>query len=273
MTRRPLAPASITLPAPGSVDLWRLSSSDGMRRPARALYWEWLDTQERARYQASADQGWREQFLTGHGWLREVLARYLGCEPARIALGQGQYGKPELLGQEPPSLHFNLSHTRGLLVLAVAGSPVGVDVEAHQPRDIQALSQRFFSADEQQALSRIAHPWRLACFYRLWTLKEAWVKASGIGIGRQWRQLRIALGGAARERGGRPAWRLASSDFPDGYSLAIAALAPRAISIRTFVDTALAGYGLCRDNLRWLEHHVGNDGTSPMRCINQGVTL
>ncbi|WP_160319871.1 4'-phosphopantetheinyl transferase family protein [Pseudomonas asplenii] len=244
-----------------------------MHRPARARYLQWLGPQEQARYQTCVDLGWREQFLTGHGWLREVLARYLECEPARITLGQGPHGKPRLLGPQEPSLHFNLSHSQGWLVLAVSASPVGVDVEVHQPRDVQALCRRFFSVGEQRALSRTAPSRRLAYFYRLWTLREAWAKATGLGICQHWRQVRIARGHGTRKRSEQACWHLAASDCLDGYSLAVAGWSSRAMRIRTFVDTALAGYGLCRDNPRWLEHHPGDDETGHMRYTNQGVTL
>ncbi|MBG6886130.1 MULTISPECIES: 4'-phosphopantetheinyl transferase family protein [Pseudomonas aeruginosa group] len=269
----PLVPVAMTLPGPGCVDLWRLSTSEGMRRPARAGYLQWLGPQELARYQARADLSWREQFLTGHGWLREVLARYLECEPARITLGRWPHGKPELADPGHSALHFNLSHSQGWLVLAVSASPVGVDVEAHQPRDVQELCRRFFSVGEQRALSRTVHSRRLAHFYRLWTLKEAWAKATGVGICQQWRQVRIARGRGRRVRPGQVCWRLAASDSLDGYSLAVAGLSPRTIRIRTFVDTALAGYGLCRDNPRWLEHHPSDGDAGHMRYTNQGVTL
>ncbi|CRI58566.1 4'-phosphopantetheinyl transferase family protein [Pseudomonas sp. CCOS 191] len=261
------------LATPGSVDLWRLSVAEGRQRVACASYLQWLDHQERTRYQRSTDQGWREQFLIGHGWLREVLARYLECDPARIILGQGRYGKPELLAPKQSSLHFNLSHTQGLLVLAVSRSPVGVDVEAHRYRDVFALCQRFFSEGERRTLSRTTRPRRLACFYRMWTLKEAWVKAAGIGIGWQWRQLRVVRKGTASGLDGPSCWRLAASGSLEGYSIAIAGMSPRAISVRTFVDTALAGFGSSRDNLRWLEYHLDNGNASHMRFINQGVTL
>ncbi|CAI8921580.1 4'-phosphopantetheinyl transferase family protein [Pseudomonas zeae] len=77
------------------------------------------------------------------------------------------------------SVHFNLAHTDGLLVLAVGAGRVGVDVEARQARGTQSLSRRFFSHEERAVL---AGPARDAAFYRLWTLKEAGVKASGKGV-------------------------------------------------------------------------------------------
>lgn len=66
--------------------------------------------------------------------LAEVLSRYLGLEPAEIELERGEHGKPALPG-DPPPLEFNLSHSAGLVLIAVtAGRPVGVDVRRRRSR-------------------------------------------------------------------------------------------------------------------------------------------
>src|SRR5690606_35000212 len=83
---------------------------------------------------------------------------------------------------------FNLSHTRGMAVLAVTrAGEVGVDVESVQRRvELLALSERYFAASEHRRIAQLSGPAQREQFFRVWTLKEAYLKACGLG-------LRIAL--------------------------------------------------------------------------------
>ncbi|WP_339434663.1 4'-phosphopantetheinyl transferase family protein [Pseudomonas orientalis] len=254
--------------APAGVDLWRLPWRGSAPHPRREQYLAWLAEDERARYQGLRTAAARAQYLVGHGWLREVLARYLACEPARIALRYGAAGKPVLAAPKCASVHFNLAHTSGLLVLAVCAGPVGVDVEAHQVRDTHSLSRRFFSHEEQAVLAKLAGPAHDSAFYRLWTLKEAGVKASGRGIGRAWSRRGFACEPSAQEALRPSPWRFAHTASLAGYSIAVAARRGPSLTIRTFIDSALAQSGLCRENLHWLEHYRRSYGTS---LINSNI--
>lgn len=255
-------------PVLAGVDLWRLSWSGSRSHPRREQYLAWLADDERARYQGLGTAIARAQYLVGRGWLREVLARYLACEPARIALSYGAAGKPMLAAPVRAAVHFNLAHTDGLLVLGVCAGPVGVDVESHQARDTQSLSRRFFSHEEQAALAKLAGPAREEAFYRLWTLKEAGAKACGRGIGRVWSRLGFACEPLAQEASGPSPWRFAHTASLAGYSIAVAARRRTSLTIRTFIDSALAQSGPCPENLHWLEHYRRSYGTS---LINSNI--
>lgn len=119
----------------------------------------------------------RRRYLAAHGQLRAILGTYL--DGFRVV--EGKNGKPEL---EPAHLHFNLTHSQGLGACAIAPVPVGIDVEVlHDVPDLERVATTCFSAAEQQELLRTAPDERLAAFLRGWTRKEAYLKATGDGLG------------------------------------------------------------------------------------------
>ncbi len=123
----------------------------------------------------------RNRFIAVRGLLRQTLASYLATSPADLQFETGEFGKPRLACN---SLYFNLSHTKDKLLIAVADFPdIGIDLEIVQPRpSLDKLAERVFSDSELHAWRQIRSEDRLACFYRLWTKKEAFVKAVGRGI-------------------------------------------------------------------------------------------
>lgn len=121
--------------------------------------------------------------------MRQVLGAYLRIEPDRLPIRTAPQGKPYLDGAP---LHFNLSHSRELALLAVsAGAPVGVDLE--HPREFHSserLARRICSDREYASLDNLVagvHPRLL----RLWVRKEAVVKGTGEGLGRPLAQVDV----------------------------------------------------------------------------------
>ncbi|HEX6454973.1 MAG TPA: 4'-phosphopantetheinyl transferase superfamily protein [Solirubrobacterales bacterium] len=114
--------------------------------------------------------------------LRRVLARYLEVEPAAVELEVGEHGKPRLRGAG--GLDFNLSHSGGLALVAVAGCAVGVDIEAIRPdRELAALADRGLPAEDAEAVRTVGPADRPAVFYRAWARHEARLKCIGTGLG------------------------------------------------------------------------------------------
>lgn len=119
----------------------------------------------------------RDQFTVSRGVLRRLLGGYLNLPPERVPLSTEASGKPVLVCG---SLHFNLTHTPGLAVVAVA--PVRVGVDAEKRRDIpdaDGLVRRFFSPAEREAYHALPAERRPDGFYRGWVCKEAVIKAAG----------------------------------------------------------------------------------------------
>lgn len=144
-----------------------------------------LSPDERARagrFLAGRD---RASFAAAHALARGMIAAAAGVAPEALTFTTGPYGKPAIAGPaSASSLSFNLAHTRGLVACAVCrGGDVGVDVEAVrddvQPAD---LARRFFAASECRVLDDTPAPDRPARFTDLWALKEAYIKAVGLGL-------------------------------------------------------------------------------------------
>ncbi len=170
-------------PLSEDVHVWRivLDRSEARIRQLRSVLSD--DEGTRAdRFYAARD---RDHFVVGRGSLRTILGRYLGVSADRLTFKAGPFGKPMLSGEwQDTQLEFNLSHSKGLAVLALAGGRrVGVDIEAVRPiREMDGLVMRFFSTNEQEAFLKVPIERRPAAFFRTWTRKEAYIKAIGTGL-------------------------------------------------------------------------------------------
>ena len=129
----------------------------------------------------------RTLFLLSRAMMRTVLASYLDCAGHEVRFTANQYGKPILLCSAAKSpLHFNLSHSRGAVALAVSrGREVGIDIEERaRVVEFLQLAERFFSVDEARAPAsnccRLDQ--RREAFFAIWTLKESFVKGIGRGL-------------------------------------------------------------------------------------------
>src|SRR4029453_9894215 len=116
------------------------------------------------------------------------LAAYLGCAPDAVRLTLGEHGKPFLDGPflaGARGLEFNVSHSGGGPLVGIArGQALGVDIETlRRRRPVLDLARRFFAAEEASALASLDEAHRQMAFLRLWSCKEAVVKALGSGIG------------------------------------------------------------------------------------------
>lgn len=170
----------------------------------------WLATEERERYQRLVFAEKKHEFLVTRVLARRVLSARLERSPEALAFDLGPYGRPELqqaAGAGSRRLRFNLSNTRGLVACAVAWDrDVGVDVEHMDRRtETSAVADRFFSPDEVGALMRLDVADQRRRFFELWTLKEAYIKARGLGLAIPLESFSFSLG-----HGGPP--RIAFAD-------------------------------------------------------------
>jgi 4'-phosphopantetheinyl transferase len=134
------------------------------------------------RFRFANDRG---RYVRTHGTLRRILARFVRVSPAELAFEYGPQGKPVLARHhhgEP--LHFNLSRSGGLAVVAVTRcGEVGIDVEQVRPLDdVLAIARRMFAPAECAALLALPEAERLPSFLWYWARKEAVVKAIGRGL-------------------------------------------------------------------------------------------
>ena len=167
--------------------LWVCDSAEISDQSLLDRYRQLLDPVELARLERFRFATDRHLFLVSHALLRCVLARSLGREPESLGFECGAHGKPRLSGQDSASaaLAFNLSHSGGQAVVAVqaGAAAIGVDIESHRPeRRFDAIAHRFFSPEEVAALRALQADARSERFFDLWTLKEAYIKARGMGL-------------------------------------------------------------------------------------------
>lgn len=132
--------------------------------------------------------------------LRRLLGTYLGAPFDDIALTDAAHGRPELDGAHRDALRFNWSHSGGRALVAIARSvQPGIDLEhrlRRGARDVLALAQRFFAPREALALGAMPPEQRGLAFLRLWTIKEAALKAEGRGLAYGLHRVVVDLGTA-----------------------------------------------------------------------------
>lgn len=141
-----------------------------------------LSPEERLRHERMAVWDKQTEFLVSRALLRRVLGALLDLPPAAIAFDITEDGKPLLSASLAQSLAFNLAHSEGFVLVAVAeAASVGVDVESIAAYK-SGIARRFFSATEYGWLEQHPPESRAAAFYQLWTIKEACIKALGTGV-------------------------------------------------------------------------------------------
>jgi 4'-phosphopantetheinyl transferase len=186
-----------------------------------------LSQEEKARADRFHFVNDRNRFVAARGLLRELLGKYLHQAPAGLEFSYGEHGKPSLSGGNTSSgLCFNLSHSAGLVVYAIAKERnLGIDVEHVRPESAgEDVAKRYFSAREVSDLQTLPPEVRVEGFFHCWTRKEAYLKATGMG-------LQIPLGSfavslvpekPAQFLGGvEPRWHLAAYHPAEGYVAAV----------------------------------------------------
>ncbi|HKV16303.1 MAG TPA: 4'-phosphopantetheinyl transferase superfamily protein [Reyranella sp.] len=145
-----------------------------------------LDLEEREQRQRFRRAEDRELYALAHILLRVALSQHAAVSPESWSFVRGAYGKPELAPAlaKATGLHFSLAHSAATAVCAVRfGAPVGIDVEpVDRPIDPIELADMVLGPSEKMALLELEDDARRRRFLALWTLKEAYVKAVGLGL-------------------------------------------------------------------------------------------
>ena len=170
----------------------------------------------------------RKRYVVARGLLRKILGRYLRQAPAALEFSYGAYGKPSLAGAQVSSgLTFNLAHSGELAVYAVSTKRnLGIDVELIKPESAgEDIARRYFSAREVSDLLTLPPEERVAAFFRCWTRKEAYLKATGMGLQTPLDSFSVSLlpGDPPQFLAGvEPCWHMAAFHPADNYSGALA---------------------------------------------------
>ena len=224
--RSTVPPESPTAIREGEVHVWHetLEASPDAVTPAE---------ESRARRMGSPHR--RREFLVARGALRRILAGALGIDPLAVPVVEGAHGKPSLAPGTGPAVGFNVSHSGDRFVVAVAiGMEPGVDIERIRARrDLAGLARWSFSPAEQEEVAAAPEP--MDAFYRVWSRKEAVIKADGRGIAIGLDRFDVNAGEPpalldARWEGAVPGeaaqWSLRSLEAPSDYAAALAVRSP-----------------------------------------------
>jgi 4'-phosphopantetheinyl transferase len=175
----------LALPA-GEVHLWYVRPDAIEDAALLAAYDRLLTPAERARRDRYRFDRNKCEYLLTRALVRATLSRYAPVAPEAWTFRENQWGRPEIDGPGPDHawLSFNLSNTRGLIACVVAHPrEIGVDVEdTERAGATVSIADRFFSPRECAALRALPEAARRDRFFDYWTLKEAYIKARGMGL-------------------------------------------------------------------------------------------
>ncbi len=170
--------------ADGHIHVWTAQIDPAPADLLERTVWLSRDERERAaRFYFDPD---RQRYIAARATLRQLLAGYMHLLPGKISFSYGARGKPEVV---PPAdaqpISFNVSHRGALALYAFTiNREIGIDVE--QLREVPealAIARNHFTPAETKLLEQANNPTTLQeCFFRLWTRKEAVIKAVGTGL-------------------------------------------------------------------------------------------
>jgi 4'-phosphopantetheinyl transferase len=223
----------------GQIDVW-LTSLHGVGGELERAYLQLLSEPERAKWQRFVAEDARLQYLVSRALVRTTLSRYAEVPERAWQFETNRYGRPHI--SQPQGLRkfrFNLSNTTGLVVCAVAEDcDIGVDVEnSARDLDTDALAPSVFAPMELTDFFVQGTPGdRRNRFFSYWTLKEAYMKARGMGLSLPLDSFWFDLGGSSpllhvTDRcGDQPErWRFYQYAPTAEHRMAIAAAAPRGV--------------------------------------------
>ncbi|MDO9104501.1 MAG: 4'-phosphopantetheinyl transferase superfamily protein [Methylovulum sp.] len=171
--------------ATDSIHLWFAFPHEITDPDLLARYAQWLSAEELAQQQRFYFAKHRHQYLITRALVRSTLSCYADVAPGDWRFSRNAYGKPEIMpGLTDMPIRFNLSHTDGLVVCAVVlQHDLGVDVEFRERASAAVnIAEHYFSAPEVEALYQLPYSEQKNRFFDYWTLKEAYIKAKGMGL-------------------------------------------------------------------------------------------
>jgi len=191
--------------------------------------WDELVPDERARADRFRTPQLRRRFIVARVVLRRLLKTYAPSHLPGLRIGYGSNGKPRLV--DATDLRFNVSHAEDTALYAIAsGGEVGIDVEATMRNvDVDGVARHAFSANECEVLAALAPDARREAFFRIWTRKEAYVKARGEGLSYPTRSFTVSCGRAGnallhdeRDEHAPERWHVSDIEAPPGFAAALA---------------------------------------------------
>lgn len=151
--------------------------------------------------EAPALHSTRQSFLRRRAATRRAVAARLGVSPAIVEVGHAASGAPRVLAPDA-SLQISVSGRADFCALAMADAPIGVDIEPL--REVEP-PWSLLHPNEREILETLTGAARLDAFLRLWTAKEAYLKALGLGFSREPAEIAVGFDFSILDAGGAPA--------------------------------------------------------------------
>jgi 4'-phosphopantetheinyl transferase len=235
-----------------SVHVWRVRLDAGSSGSALGVtsWRDVLSVEEQRRADAFRGEEHRRDYIQAHVALRCVLGNCLGIAPASVRFTAGSTSgtgidgkvsgsiKPALMRAgnqlEQLDMRFNLSHTRGAALIGVGvGLELGIDIEWHRPMDdLDAIARSVMSNTETEQWLLLKPEVRTRAFYHLWTRKEAYLKAIGLGLYRNLQDVTVPVSPdylddapgrvyLVQDRAGAGKWSVRDVPVREGYSASL----------------------------------------------------
>jgi 4'-phosphopantetheinyl transferase len=203
---------------PGEILIYYIYLPEQLAFDSISEWLEVLDEEEKERLYRYRVEFKRIEYLVGRVLVKRVIADYLGVEMKRVAFEANSYGKLYLKDREEMDggrLEFNLSHSGKMIVAGfMLGEELGVDVEQTRP-DLVEIGERFFSQEEvDHILGHDGKDLQNQATCKIWTLKEAYIKAQGVGISSEILKEKTILG--------YPGWFFETFTPEPGYFVSVA---------------------------------------------------
>lgn len=219
-----LDPPSLADVAPGDPVIWVLRTEDvGETELDEAR--GWLDAEERTQAGSYVRAELRRPYEVAHAAARRIVSAAVDVEPGEVRFGRHDcprcgepHGRPRIEGS---GLEFSLTHTPGLVLVALADRPVGIDAErCPEPAGLAGLIGVLHPDEAREVEQAGAEPEAVERFTRAWTRTEAYLKGLGIGLGRE--PQADYLGTGPEPERFIDGWQVRDVTVPEGYAAAVA---------------------------------------------------
>jgi 4'-phosphopantetheinyl transferase len=171
---------------PKQIDIWCVQYEDIRDETLLLRYSALLSNEERQRQQRFYFAKDRHRFLLTRALVRSVLSRYATINAEDWIFSKNAFGMPLIDNRDSTAqkISFNISHTAGLIILAVGTErSLGIDTENTRIREAALdAAHRFFANSESAALAHLPFEMQHERFFQYWTLKESYIKARGMGL-------------------------------------------------------------------------------------------
>lgn len=173
---------SLDKPNSKEVTIWKLPRSSSCH--LSSILSEYLSKEEQVRAGYFKFEALKREYMIRHGLCKMLLANYLGLSPKKIQFEYNRNSKPKVKKSINDKIEFNVSHSKDWIIVAISfDAPIGVDIEyIRQNRELLQIAKSFFTRMEYELLLKLPLAERTIAFYKIWTRKEAYIKALGTGL-------------------------------------------------------------------------------------------